>query len=163
VLLTESKRIKPDTAKLRAQGFQPYRKTSITYARQMGHGFRVQTKSGDILTGAPGDYVAYSPTDDERWIVQRDIFRDTYSEHPLDTRILSLGDTHHQLVRRGFRPYFNHQITWARKIDQPIRVRTLEGEVEAHSGDYLCVGMQGEMWPQPGGRFESVYELVEGV
>jgi hypothetical protein len=153
----------PDTAKLRAQGFLPYRKTSITYARQMGRAFRVQTRKGDILTGQPGDYVAYSPTDDERWIVQRDIFEDTYREHPLDTRILALGSTHHQLVRRGFRPFSKHQITWAKKLDSPMRVRTLEGDVEASQGDYLCVGAQGEMWPQPGPRFENVYELVEGV
>lgn len=150
-----------DSDKLRAQGFQPYRKTAITYARQMTQPFRVRLRNGDVLSGAAGDYVAYSPGDDERWIVQRDIFEQTYAPKARDA---SVPDAIHRgLLTRGFRPYSKHQITWARKLTRPARVRTLEGEVHAETGDYLCVGPQGEMWPQPGARFEAVYQRVEGV
>jgi hypothetical protein len=147
-----------NTAMLQRQGFQPYRKNETVFARQMNRRFTVQVKEGDILRGQPGDYVCYSPRDGSRWIVEQAIFENTYTNQPL-----AEDATHSQIVRKGFLPYRKHAVTWAKKLSRPVTVNTLEGKVQAHAGDYLCVGAAGETWPQPGERFEAVYERVESV
>lgn len=147
-----------NTAKLQREGFQPYRKSETIFARQMSRRFNVRLKEGGTLTGQPGDYVCYAPRDGSRWIVERAIFENTYTPQPLTQD--AAGDP---LQRKGFVPYRKHAVTWARKLHTPEIIETLEGKVLAQAGDYLCVGAQGERWPQPGARFEAVYERVEGV
>jgi hypothetical protein len=39
---------------------------------------------------------------------------------------------------------------------------TLEGPVPYAPGDYLCIGVKGEQWPQQKARFESVMTRVDG-
>lgn len=147
-----------NTTQLQQQGFQPYRKNETIFARQMNRRFTVRLKEGGTLNGNPGDYVCYAPRDGSRWIVEQAIFESTYSNQPLND-----ASSDSQLVRRGFVPYRKHAVTWARKLQDPQIVETLEGKVLAQAGDYLCVGSKGETWPQPAERFEAVYERVEGV
>lgn len=149
-----------NTAQLRKQGFAPYRKTGITYARKMDKSFTVRIESGDILQGHAGDYVCVNPDDNSRWIVNRDIFDRTYAPDPINTIRIKMGTVQHQLLLQGFKPYRKHQLTWARKLTLPMIVHTLEGDVYANAGDYLCVGIEGEQWPQPAARFEKLYERV---
>lgn len=42
-------------------------------------------------------------------------------------------------------------------------VETLEGDHGAVWGDYLCVGIEGELWPVKQRIFESTYEQVPDV
>ncbi len=37
---------------------------------------------------------------------------------------------------------------WARQLERPEVVNTLEGPSQAAAGDYLCRGPAGELWPQ---------------
>ncbi len=152
-----------DEAALRAQGFQPYRKTTVTFARQIPVQFSVVMSSGERLAGQPGDYICYSPHENNRWIVEREIFQHTYTPLPQAEAERQQTVMPRSLLAQGYKPYVKHQITWARRLEQPLLVRTIEGDVPAHAGDYLCIGPAGEQWPQPAARFEAVYRRVEEV
>lgn len=41
------------------------------------------------------------------------------------------------------------------------RIRTLEGDMEAHEGDYIIKGVQGELYPCKEDIFKETYELAE--
>lgn len=145
-----------DLARLRQQGFRPYRKTTMTFAKQMQTPFSIRLISGDRIFGQPGDYACVAEDGNDRWMVNRKVFERTY-----ETYTLKLSDSpQRQIVRQGFRPFRKHQITWAMKLHKSQVVHTLEGDVTAHAGDYLCVGPHGEYWPQKAERFESHYERV---
>ena len=152
-----------DEAGLRAQGFKPYRKTVLTYARQIPVRFSILMNTGERLTGRPGDYICYSPGDTSRWVVEHDIFQQTYSALSLADAERQAVPLPHGLIRQGYQPYIKHQITWARRLDKAQLVHTIEGDVRAEAGDYLCVGPAGEMWPQTAARFEAMYRRVENV
>jgi hypothetical protein len=49
---------------------------------------------------------------------------------------------------------------WARRLDEPQRVRTLEGDEEVPAGAYLCRGEAGDVWPQTAERLLSKYVAV---
>jgi hypothetical protein len=149
-----------NTAELRKQGFRPYRKIGVTYAKKMNTSFTVRIDNGEILYGQPGDYACINPEDSSRWIVNAAIFDQTYRPDPINTIKIRMGTVQHKLLLQGFKPYHKHQVTWAKKLPIPMVVHTLEGDVQAHAGDYLCVGINGEQWPQPATRFEKNYERV---
>lgn len=46
---------------------------------------------------------------------------------------------------------------WARRLDQDHVIDTLEGQVPARAGDYLCRGAAGELWPQKAKSLEERY------
>mgnify|MGYP003148804209 CR=1 FL=1 len=50
------------------------------------------------------------------------------------------------------------QCLWAKEVKQVQTVTSLEGELTASVGDYLCRGVDGEMWPQ---RAESLFIKYE--
>lgn len=152
-----------DEAGLRAQGFQPYRKTLVTYARQMPVRFSVETASGERLAGQLGDYICYSPDDRSYWVVERDIFRHTYTPLSLAEAQRQAAPISREMLNQGYRPFVKHQITWARRLEKAQLVHTIEGDVRAEAGDYLCLGPAGEQWPQTAARFEAAYRRVEGV
>jgi hypothetical protein len=138
------------------RGFLPYRKTTITYAKQIRNRFSVRLDQGDVIHGKPGDYACVSPDDGGRWIVDREVFEGTYK--PANSTVQQ--GIHKRLLRFGFRPYRKHQITWARKVIRQRVIHTLEGDVTVDAGDYLCIGPGGEQWPQKAERFEAHYEPV---
>lgn len=131
---------------LKQNGFRPYHKTAITYARPVAQAFRVTTETGETLEGVPGDYLCLDPATGGQWIVNQGIFEATYqpaSEAPPIS---------------GFTAYRKHQVTWAKRITERSVIATREGNVVARPGDYLCIGVEGETWPQPAARFEANYE-----
>lgn len=152
-----------DTTRLLQAGFQPYRKTSTTFARRMDAAFVVRLTSGECIRGVAGDYACISPGDGERWIVNGAIFERTYAPQSVDSSATSSSATVGRLMSLGFVPYHKHQVTWARKIDKARVIGTLEGDVLAETGDYLCVGPTGEQWPQKAAHFDSYYEPVAAV
>ncbi|MBZ0301369.1 MAG: PGDYG domain-containing protein [Anaerolineae bacterium] len=149
--------LSPD--QLMARGFLPYRKKTITYAKQMRTRFRVQMDNGEIIHGQPGDYACVSHADGGRWIVARDVFERTYA--PVQRTAASQDTFQKRLLHHGFRPFRKHQITWARRMRRPRVIHTLEGDVTAQAGDFLCIGSNGELWPQKAERFAAHYEPVE--
>jgi hypothetical protein len=46
---------------------------------------------------------------------------------------------------------------WAMKMHEDFHVKTLEGDMEGHNGDYLCRGIEGELWPCKASIFEKTY------
>jgi hypothetical protein len=65
----------------------------------------------------------------------------------------------------GWSKYQKTGITRAQKATAQGVISTLEGPVPYKVGDYLCIGVKGERWPQPGFRFEgasAVFERVSG-
>lgn len=47
------------------------------------------------------------------------------------------------------------------QIDEPFLVETLEGEMKGKNGDWLIVGVSGEMYPIDKAIFEKTYDLVK--
>jgi hypothetical protein len=52
---------------------------------------------------------------------------------------------------------------WARRLDQPERVKTLEGEEDVPAGNVLCRGEAGDIWPQSAERLEAKYVATDEV
>lgn len=44
---------------------------------------------------------------------------------------------------------------------EPVKIRTLEGVMEANRGDYIIKGVQGEFYPCKPDIFDATYEAVE--
>lgn len=148
----------PSSSALLERGFRPYRKKTITFAKPMDKRFSVRMENGEVLRGQAGDFACVSPDDGGKWIVARNIFKETYA--PVKLKPAQQTGIHARLLNSGFRPYGKHQITWAKKITKAMRVPTLEGDVMAQPGDYLCIGPKGEPWPQKAARFEAHYQPV---
>lgn len=41
------------------------------------------------------------------------------------------------------------------------RIKTLEGTMHYHKGDYILTGTQGERWPVKKEIFEKTYEILD--
>jgi hypothetical protein len=52
---------------------------------------------------------------------------------------------------------------WARRLDQPEVVATLEGFQQAPAGSWLCRGAAGDIWPQTEQRLLAKYRLADEV
>jgi len=50
---------------------------------------------------------------------------------------------------------------WARIADRQELVHSREGEVLAREGDYICRGVEDELWPQSAAAFLRKYERVD--
>lgn len=61
-------------------GFKPYRKTSITWAKQMDEPFTCDTLEGDNIKGKAGDYLCIGGAKGEQWPVDKEVFESTYQE-----------------------------------------------------------------------------------
>ena len=60
-------------------------------------------------------------------------------------------------------PHYRHKpsIIYAHKVDMPVTVKTLEGDMDGNIGDYLVLGTQGEAYIVKKAIFEDIYELIE--
>lgn len=47
------------------------------------------------------------------------------------------------------------------QIHEPFQVETMEGTMKGKKGDWLIVGVQGEMYPIDKSIFEKTYDLVK--
>jgi len=63
----------------------------------------------------------------------------------------------------GFRVYRKKVPVLAKQMKRPFIVETLEGTMRGQSGDYLCVGIEGESWVVRRDIFEGTYELAPGL
>jgi hypothetical protein len=51
----------------------------------------------------------------------------------------------------------------AKQMDTPFRVRTREGIVQGKAGDYLCLGVENELWPVDKEIFERTMQRIGPV
>ena len=49
------------------------------------------------------------------------------------------------------------------QINEPFSVETMEGVLEGKPGDYLMMGVRGELYPCDKEIFAETYELVSGT
>lgn len=47
------------------------------------------------------------------------------------------------------------------QIQEPFTVETMEGALEGKAGDYLMIGIRGEMYPCAKDIFEETYEIIK--
>jgi len=47
------------------------------------------------------------------------------------------------------------------QIDEPFLVETMEGELKGKKGDWLMVGVHGEMYPIDNAIFEKTYDILK--
>lgn len=47
------------------------------------------------------------------------------------------------------------------QIDEPFTVETMEGTMQGKKGDWLMVGIHGEMYPIDNSIFEKSYDLIK--
>ena len=47
------------------------------------------------------------------------------------------------------------------QIDEPFEVKTMEGLMKGKKGDWLMIGIHGEMYPCDQSIFNQTYELIE--
>jgi hypothetical protein len=66
------------------------------------------------------------------------------------------GDHIEDLLRVRKLPVVVH----AKKMDEPFVCRTLEGDLRGDAGDYLMIGVQGEVYPCKADIFDKTYEVL---
>ena len=47
------------------------------------------------------------------------------------------------------------------QIDEPFMVETIEGTMNGKKGDWLMVGVNGEMYPCDQGIFKKTYDVIK--
>lgn len=158
-------------AGLRAAGYHYYpRRKTLVMARALPGAEAPQRieAAWDTLVAQAGDMICYRPEAGaalpdlaayDRWPVRRDIFEQDYAawEGPLpDTPSVR------QLRAAGCQPYYKQAGCWARQLQEPALVQSLESPepVRYPPGAWVCIGSQGEPWGQADAEFRSRY-LVE--
>ena len=46
------------------------------------------------------------------------------------------------------------------QVQEPFKVETMEGVLEGKAGDYLMIGVRGEMYPCAKHIFDETYEVI---
>ncbi len=71
-------------------------------------------------------------------------------------------------IKKGQLPDFYFQLAVKKPIPvrcyqmpEAFRVETMEGQLEGKAGDYLMVGIKGEMYPCDLAIFEETYDLIK--
>jgi hypothetical protein len=78
---------------------------------------------------------------------------------PIST--LTEVDWSEKLKKMGLRKYKKTEPIWAIQADKEFTVDTLEGDdISGKKGDYLCVGVDGEMWPIDQEIFKKTYKEI---
>ncbi len=47
------------------------------------------------------------------------------------------------------------------QMEEPFEVETMEGKLRGKAGDWLMIGVEGEMYPCDAGVFERTYDLID--
>ena len=92
------------------------------------------------------------------------ISRVRYIERDVTFRIVRV-DGKHYVDGKLFEPkavrwYRKKTLTQAVQMLGPFSVETLEGTMEGSTGDWLLIGVNGEMYPCAADVFEKTYEYV---
>jgi hypothetical protein len=141
--------LRSQLAQLESVGFMPvvpeggppeagvFERVGVVQARQLQARRRWTRRSGDELTGAPGDWRVVDEANDERTVRDLD-FR--ASHEPLG------GDRW-----RRIGTYRAWQVTEEQVL------RTMEGRAVAQAGDWVVEGHRGQRWPVTDEQFRRTY------
>jgi len=100
----------------------------------------LRTEAGNMRARGGADYVV-ATRDNSRVIVRGDIFERSYE--PLGGGLYRKRD---DIVLRAL------------TLTRPAIVHTLEGPQEAQAGDWLMLGIAGEIWPVPAAEAREKYD-----
>jgi len=50
---------------------------------------------------------------------------------------------------------------WAKEVEAPMEIETLEGKITAQPGDYVCRGIVGEYWAQKAKKLLETYDPTD--
>lgn len=71
--------------------------------------------------------------------------------------------TKEDILRQTFQSYHKTGFTVALPLLTGGTIPTLEGEKKAYAGDYLCIGVKGEIWPIRKTNFEAEKVKVHDI
>jgi len=117
-----------------------FERTGVVHARQLVTRRRWTRRSGDELTGDPGDWRVVDDRAEERTVRDR-VFR--ASHEPLGDGVWR---------RTG--------IYTAWQVSERLAVRTMEGWAIAQAGDWIVEGPRGERWPVADEQFRRSYKIA---
>jgi hypothetical protein len=127
--------IVPEGGPPEAAGFE---RIGVVQARQLNVRRRWTRRSGDELTGSPGDWRVIDEANEERTVRDLD-FRT--SHEPLG------GD---RWRRTG--------VYSAWRVSERLVLRTMEGRAVAQAGDWVVEGHRGQRWPVTDDQFRRTYQ-----
>ncbi len=153
-----------------AAGFQQYdRKKVLVMARELPvHEAPKKIETPwDSLTAEAGAMICYDPGETVRaelddyhhWPSQRDLSDRQYAAWDEPEYVSSAPEAH--LLQLGCKPYYKVNGVWARQLDAPTYVQSIESEEPAlaPAGSWLCIGLDGEPWTQDDESFRARYKL----
>ncbi len=120
---------------------RPKADASVVQVEPVGADQIVKTSWGADLQAKAGRDVIVSKGPNDRWVVRKDIFDNTYVP-----------------AEGGFRKDPNLSVSY-RIAEKPETIQTLEGPVGAAPGDYVLTGSVGEQWPVKPDKFAQRYDI----
>jgi len=99
-----------------------------------------------IICYDPGQGILPALNDYDCWPVRPDLFERIYQAWDEPGWTPSPAVTH--LMRLGCKPYFKTESIWAKKLDMPTLVQSMESRqpVLIPEGQWLAIGAMGEPW-----------------
>lgn len=157
-------------AELLAEGFTYYhRKKNLIMAGRLPEThapLRIEytydhayAEAGDVICFTPGTEKQDDILDYEHWSVKPMIFQKTY--RLWDEPDWQPSDSEAHLMSFGCRPYYKHMGIWAKELEEPTYVKTLENEAPSliPEGMWLAIGTDGDPWTMEPDEFINRYEL----
>jgi hypothetical protein len=151
------------------EGFEPYeRKKELVMARQLSEfeaPKRIVTSGGEELIAQAGYMICYRPGDRllihldayQQWPVEPEIFAETY--RAWDEPYWTPTPAEKHLMELGCLPYYKAAGVWAKKLDEPVYVQSLEQHEPklVQTGSYVAIGAQGEPYSMGDDSFARRY------
>lgn len=115
-------------------------------------------EAGYMICYAPGEKRHADLDAYEHWPVEPGIFENTYS--PWDEPVKDLPPAAKKLMKLGCEPYYKSSGVWARKVDAPCYIQSLESEepFRVEAGWYVIIGADGEPYSMTEAAFTSRYQ-----
>lgn len=160
---------------LRAAGFQYFeRRKELIMVRELPAAEapkQIVSSCDEPLVVEAGYMICYSPGKTrqsdldayEQWPVEPEIFDDTYS--PWDETAWKPTPAVKHLMKLGCQPYYKSSGVWAKKVDEPCTIQSLESEkpFQVEIGWIVVIGVNGEPYSMTEDSFTSRYQMPQLV
>lgn len=155
---------------LRESGFHKFnRKKRMVLARRLPDEeapLKIRLEDGGLLVAEAGYMICYHPeggaqptlADYKHWPVEPNIFAETYEDWD-DPWVPTPAQQH--LLQSGCKAYFKAVGVWAKELEAPIYLQSLEHDkpVLVPEGTVVAIGPEGEPYHIDQDTFEDSYEL----
>ncbi|MBN1963224.1 MAG: hypothetical protein JW910_01170 [Anaerolineae bacterium] len=153
---------------LREAGFRYYeRRKQLVLVRELpaAEAPKMIEAPWATLKAEAGHMIVYQPSyerrenldDYDHWPVRRDLFDATYAAWEVPDQTASPGVMH--LMELGCQPYYKFAGAWAKRVQEPTRIQSLESEepITVPPGGWVLIGQAGEPWSQSDDEFRARY------